>query len=281
MATFVAQQAVDMANLSELGLFSNFKQLNTPSVTLSSKFTASKGKISMLVTGHDMTAVFKVPKSGTFDGIAVTVSNVPQYQLTNLNLPFGKMQSIFSGNFEPGLFSKADTITGSGKTDKLRGYDGGDHIRAGGGDDTAAGGKGPDDIYGQSGDDTLNGNAGNDILDGGPGRNTLTGGNGKDMFLFDSQLAKGNLSTITDFKPGADHFQLDNVAFPGIGGRGPLPGKKFVDYSDYDGQDDVVVYNQPKGIVYYQLTSGSLGNAIPFAKVTPGLALDNSDFMIV
>ena len=46
MATLVATKAVDMSNLSELGLFSNFNQLNTPSVTDLSSFTATKGGMS-------------------------------------------------------------------------------------------------------------------------------------------------------------------------------------------------------------------------------------------
>ena len=64
MATFIATKAVDMGDLSELGLLSNFKQLKTPSVTDLSSFTATKGNVSLFITGSHMTAVLKVPSLG-------------------------------------------------------------------------------------------------------------------------------------------------------------------------------------------------------------------------
>jgi Ca2+-binding RTX toxin-like protein len=279
MVTFVAQKAVDMSNLSQLGLFSNFSQLSTPSVTLSSSFTATKGNVSMNVTGTNMTAVAKVPTAGTFEGISVTVKGVLQYALTNLHLPFGQMQSTFSGNFEPNLFAKADTVTGSGQADKLFGFDQGDNISAGNGNDSVKGGNGADDLLGQSGNDTMNGGKGNDILDGGSGTNTLTGGGGKDAFLFDSQLNNANVATITDFVSGPDTIELNNAVFPGIGSRGTSP--KFVLSTDYSGQHNTVIYDQAKGLLSYQSTGSALANAIQFGKVEAGLDLSKGDLLIV
>lgn len=281
MATLVATKAVDMSNLSELGLFSNFKQLNTPSVTNLSSFTATKGGISMFVTGSHMTAVLKAPSSGTMDGVQVSVNGQLQYAVNNLGLDFGDTQKTFKGNFEPNLFAKADVITGSGANDKLLGYGGKDEVSGRGGQDTMKGGNDSDGLNGGGGGDSIFGDAGNDILDGGGGVDSLTGGAGKDAFLFDNQLNGSNLDTITDFKIGTDVIQLAAAAFPGIGGTGQLASKKFVLSTDYKGQDDVVVYFKATGKIAYEIDGGKLGDAIQFAKVTPGLGLGASDFLIV
>ena len=150
-----------------------------------------------------------------------------------------------------------------------------------GGGDTIKGGKGGDDINGGSGGDTILGQAGSDVLDGGGGVDTLTGGGGKDAFVFDNQLNGSNVDTITDFTIGTDVIQLDNAVFPGIGGRGPLSGAHFVLSTNFKGQDDVVVYFKATGVLAYDINGGGLGDAIQFAKVTPGLALSASDFLVV
>lgn len=281
MVTLVATKAIDNSNLSQLGLFSNFKQLKTPSVTDLSSFTATKGNISMFVTGSHMTAVLKVPSSGTMDGIQVSVGGKVQYVVNNLNMPFGDTQKNFKGDFEPSLFKKADLITGSQAADTLYGYNGGDHMSGRGGGDTMYGGNGADDLNGSGGNDILYGGAGNDILNGGGGMDNLTGGAGKDAFQFSSQLSAKNLDTITDFTIGKDVIQLDNSAFPGIGGRGALPSSKFVLSTKYKGQDDVVVYFKAAGVLAYEINGGNLSDAIKFAKVTPNLALSATDFAIV
>jgi hypothetical protein len=43
----------------------------------------------------------------------------------------------------------------------------------------------------------------------------------------------------------------------------------------------VVVYFKATGKIAYEIDGGKLGDAIQFAKVTPGLALGASDFLIV
>lgn len=281
MATLVATTAVDNSNLSQLGLFSNFKQLKTPSVTDLSSFTATKGNISMFVTGSNMTALLKVPKEGTLDGVQVSVGGQLQYVVNNLNMPFGKSQTKFSGNFEPKIFAGADVITGSQSADTLYGYAGGDDISGRGGQDTIRGGDGADDINGGASNDLILGQAGNDVLDGGGGKDTLTGGPGNDAFHFDNQLNGTNVDTITDFTIGKDVMALSSWAFPGIGGRGNLPNAKFVLSTAYKGQDDVIVYFKGTGTLAYEINGGTLGDAITFAKVTANLNLSASDFAIV
>ena len=281
MATLIATKAVDMGDLSELGLLSNFKQLNTPSVTDLSSFTATKGNVSLFITGSHMTAVLKVPSSGTMDGIQVSVKGTVQYAVNNLGLPFGNTQKTFKGSFESTLFKGADVITGSDAGDKLNGYAGDDTIKGRGGDDVIAGSGSDDTINGGAGNDIINGNAGADIIDGGAGSDTLTGGGGRDTFLFDNKLNGSNIGTITDFQAGKDMFHLSAQTFKGIGKAGVLPSKSFVLSTDFKGQADVVVYFKSTGKLVYDGDGGNLKNAIQFAKVTPRTDLDNSDFFIV
>ena len=280
MVAFVATQAVDMSNLSQLGLFSNFGQLKTPSVTNLSSFTATKGKVSMFVTGDHMTAVLKNPSSGTMDGVQVSVNGQLQYTVNNLGLAFGKTEKTFSGNFEPGLFKGADVITGSGQNDKLYGYAGNDTITGRSGNDYASGGKDNDSIDGNAGNDNLNGDAGADLLNGGGGLDSLTGGGGKDTFFFNSKATTSNLDTITDFKPGKDVIQLDSTVFAGLS-KGALSAKNFVQSNKYDGEKNVIVYFKSSGKIAYESNGGTLKDAIPFAKVSGGLGLDNGDFFVV
>jgi hypothetical protein len=53
----------------------------------------------------------------------------------------------------------------------------------------------------------------------------------------------------------------------------PIPCRIFT--------DDVVVYFKATGTLAYEINGGSLGEAINFARVTAGLALSASDFVIV
>ena len=173
MATLVAKTAVNMNNLPELGLLSNLSQLKTPSITDVSSFKATKGNVSMLLTGHNMTAVLKVPKEGTLDGVNVSVNGQLQYAVNNLGMAFNKMQKNFSGSFQSKIFVNADVITGSDGGDTLLGYNGGDDISGKGGNDNIRGGAGADDINGGAANDTIFGDGGNDVLDGGNGVDTL------------------------------------------------------------------------------------------------------------
>lgn len=281
MVAFVATKSVDMGNLAELGLFSKFSQLNTPSITDSSSFKATKGGVSLFVTGDHMTCILKQPTSGTMDGVTVSVNGQARYAVNNMGLNFGKIQKYFSGNFESKLFKGADLITGSNAADQLQGYNGNDKITARDGNDSVAGGVGNDRIDGSAGNDYLNGNAGNDTLDGGGGKDTLTGGGGRDSFLFDNGLSSRNYDKITDFTVGKDTIELAASVFNGIGSKGVLSSKHYVDASDYAGQKKVIVYFQVTGEIAYDANGGKLKDAVKFAKVTPGLDLEHTDFFVV
>jgi len=281
MATLIATKAVDMGDLSELGLLSNFKQLKTPSVTDISSFTATKGNVSLFITGSHMTSVLKVPSSGTMDGVQVSVNGNVQYAVNNLGLPFGNTQKTFQGNFESTLFKGVDVITGSNAGDKLNGYAGDDTISGRGGADVIAGSGSNDTISGGGDNDIINGNAGADIIDGGVGSDTLSGGGGRDTFIFDNKLNGSNIGTITDFQVGKDEFHLAATSFKGIGKAGVLPAKGFVLSTDYEGQKNAVVYFKSSGRLSYDADGGSLKNAVQFSKVTSGTDLDSTDFFII
>jgi Ca2+-binding RTX toxin-like protein len=279
MVVFVAKQAVDTRDLSELGLFSNFKKLTRKHEGKS--FDASKGDVDMHVDGKNMVFILKKPVSGTVHSISVKDGGVQQYSVDDLHLKLNKMQKFFSGNFEPNLFAGADKVTGSSFGDNLSTFDRADKVSAGAGNDKVVTGAGADTLYGQAGNDIMVGGKGNDFLDGGTGSNSLTGSSGKDSFQFDSQLSASNYASITDFTRGNDTIELENSVFPGLGGKGNLPGAKFVLSTDYAGQKNVVIYDKATGVLSYELSSGVLADAIKFGDVSAGLNLSKGDFLIV
>lgn len=70
----------------------------------------------------------------------------------------------------------------------------------------------PQLIIGSDGNDTLTGGIAGDILVAGSGHQLMTGGGGHDTFVFDGP---GTFATVTDFRPGEDQLQFDNMG----GGR--------------------------------------------------------------
>lgn len=277
MVKFVAYKAADNADLPEIGLFRNIKK-NLDRKGEGQSFDASSGNIDMHVTGTAMLFVLKKPTAGVMKTIDVKVGGVEQYTLQDLDLNLRKLKDTFSGDYEKTLFKGADKLVGSSEGDRLSGFNGKDKIKAGEGDDSVKGGKGGDTIYGEGGDDVLAGNSGRDWLDGGSGINSLTGGKGKDTFHFSSQLSADNLSTITDFKSGADRIELMKAVFPGLSGNGELGADQFVKAGDYAGEAHVVVYDQTSGGLSYAVTSGTL---VKFGAVSAGLDLASSDLFIV
>ncbi len=276
MVKFVAYKGTDNTDLSEIGLFKNIKK-NLDRKGEGKKFDASKGDIDMHVTGSAMLFAFKKPVSGVMKTIDVKVGDVDQYFIKGIDLKIRKMSDFFSGNYEKKLFKGDDKIVGSSQKDKLAGFDGKDTIQAGSGGDNVGGGKGNDKLSGQAGNDVMAGNAGNDWLDGGDGFNTLSGGGGKDTFHFSSQLSAGNVSSITDFKSGADKIELVRSVFPDLTGKGTLAADKFVKLADYSGQDNVIVYDKATGALSYAIDPNNL---IKFAEVTVNLNLKNTDIIL-
>ena len=172
-----------------------------------------------------------------------------------------------------------DAMLGKGGADKLMGKDNEDTLNGGGGNDTVSGGAGNDNLIGASGDDRLNGGASGDRLNGGMGDDNLTGAGGADKFLFDAALNPlTNIDRITDFS-GNDLILLDNAVFTGIGAALDLAEIR-IGASAADANDRII-YNAATGALFFD--ADGVGGAAQqrFATIDAGLALSNTDFLMV
>lgn len=139
-------------------------------------------------------------------------------------------------------------------------------------------------IYGADGKDTIKARAGNEWLDGGLGNDTLSGKAGADTFVFSTRLGPANVDTIKDFKHDVDVIALDDAIFRKIGAA--LDGGEFyakkgaVEAHD---KDDRIIYDTRSGKLYYDDDGNKKAghDAIHFATLSPKLALDAGDFIIV
>ncbi|WP_201838851.1 M10 family metallopeptidase C-terminal domain-containing protein [Microvirga zambiensis] len=149
-------------------------------------------------------------------------------------------------------------------------------------------GVGDDDVHGSTGDDTLSGGSGADCLYGGEGSDILRGGSGKDIFVFDTTPnKKTNLDRIVDFNVNDDSIWLDNAVFTKLGKKGtpdhPAPLKKdfFTIGDKAKDKNDYIVYDDKKGILYYDQDGSGSKAAIEIAKLDKNLKMTNKDFFVV
>ena len=141
-------------------------------------------------------------------------------------------------------------------------------------------------LRGTSHADRLTGGAGNDTLSGRAGKDVLTGGSGKDVFVFDTKPGKTNIDKITDFSPKDDSIWLDNAVFKTLGkGSGLHPGKlnkAFFTLSDHArDKNDYVIYDNRKGILWYDADGSGHGKAVEIATLRKGLHMTHKDFLLV
>jgi trimeric autotransporter adhesin len=148
-----------------------------------------------------------------------------------------------------------------------------------GANNTLTGNGGNDVLNGDAGTDTLNGGSGNDWLDGGSAADTLTGGGGQDWFVF-SSIGGTNVDVIADFNVSEDRFGLHNSVFSAIA-PGVLTAAAFVIGTAAGDADDRIVYNSANGNLYYDADGSGAGAAVRFAQVSSGVALTESDFVMV
>ncbi|MCS0628702.1 calcium-binding protein [Telluria mixta] len=127
------------------------------------------------------------------------------------------------------------------------------------------------------------GNAGANVLNGLTGNDTLTGGAGKDIFLFNTALAK-NIDTITDFSAVDDTIRLENAIFTKLTtGNVTLAAANFVANTAGAAVDsnDYIVYDSDSGALFYDADGNGAGAAVQFATLTGHPAITAADFYVV
>ena len=154
---------------------------------------------------------------------------------------------------------------------------------------TITGNNGANTLTGTAFADTLIGNGGNDTLNGGAGNDTLTGGAGADIFRFASALnGTTNVDRITDFTPTAvatttDRIQLENSGaglFTAITTTGTLPAGAFTTSAAFTNAAQRIRYDGSTGNLFYDPDGNGAAASILFATLNPGLAINNSHFVV-
>lgn len=155
-----------------------------------------------------------------------------------------------------------------------------DDIRTGEFADTQLGKAGNDRLDGGSGDDVLKGGKGNDALSGDDGFDTLRGGSGDDVFsfFFSSEFPPEGYDKIKDFKPGQDHIALDD--FDSFLPPGYLDKAYFHKGKAAATADQVVIYDQKSGKIFYDADGNGAGGQFLLAKVTADTKLHADDFFV-
>jgi Ca2+-binding RTX toxin-like protein len=135
-------------------------------------------------------------------------------------------------------------------------------------------------LTGNASGNVVRGNNGNNVLNGGDGNDELTGLGGADTFLFTTPLnAASNVDVITDFNVVDDTIMLNGAIFSGIG-FGSVATSQFVVGTAAQDAGDRIIYNNATGAILYDSDGTGGTAAIEFARVTPGLALTNFDFVV-
>lgn len=181
-----------------------------------------------------------------------------------------------------------DSLFGGAGNDTLKGDAGKDLVKGDAGNDKAYGGLDNDMLYGGNGNDILKGDAGDDLLYGEAGNDKLYGGLGKDTFVFNKKPSKSaNLDKIMDFNVLDDTIWLENKVFKKLGTAGSealpaaLNAVNFVIGSKAKDRNDHIVYNNKKGILYYDADGSGKGAAVEIATMKKNLKLTIDDFKII
>lgn len=215
--------------------------------------------------GYDLTlpaGSYKVSFSGSSVTHDVTIGG------QNVKLDFTGAGAVTPPTTPP---TAPGPILGDGRGNSLLGTMGADTIQGLGGSDK---------IQGQAGADVIDGGAGNDTLTGGQGADTLTGGSGYDSFVFNHPTATGR-DVITDFSSAYDTIQLENSVFTALTKTGFLASSAFWKGSAAHDATDRIIYDPASGVVSYDPDGTGAAAAQQIVKLAAGLALTNSDFVVI
>jgi Ca2+-binding RTX toxin-like protein len=146
---------------------------------------------------------------------------------------------------------------------------------------------GAEKYFGGRGNDRINTGGGNDWLGGGLGNDVLTGGKGKDAFVFNTKPhKKSNIDKVADFNVKDDSFYLDNAVFKKLGkGTELSPGKLkaglFTIGDKAKDKNDYLVYDNKKGVLYYDEDGSGAKAAVAFASLGKNLKMTLKDFFVI
>jgi Ca2+-binding RTX toxin-like protein len=173
----------------------------------------------------------------------------------------------------------SETIVGTAIDHIVDGLAGNDTLRSGSLGHTLKGGAGNDRLFGSTAADKLY---------GGTGKDTMTGGKGKDAFVFDTKPnKKTNLDKIVDYNVKDDSVYLDNAIFKKLGGKGSefAPAKlskAFFKIGDSaKDRNDYVVYDNKKGVLYYDADGSGGGKAVEIATLKKNLKMTSLDVFVI
>ncbi|MBQ0821371.1 calcium-binding protein [Microvirga sp. HBU67558] len=167
-----------------------------------------------------------------------------------------------------GIGAVAITLTGNAFNNTLTGNDGANILMGGAGNDVLSGGRGNDKIYGQEGNDVL------------------FGGLDRDIFVFDKRPNKRtNVDKIADYNVRDDSIYLENKYFK-VGSGSPSKPKQMASKYFYKGakahdRDDHIIYDNKKGILYYDADGTGSSAAVKIATLDRNLKMTYKDFFVI
>ncbi|HBY75695.1 MAG TPA: type I secretion protein, partial [Cyanobacteria bacterium UBA11148] len=135
-------------------------------------------------------------------------------------------------------------------------------------------------INGNNYNNYLSGGDGNDTLVGGFGNDILTGGTDADKFVFNSR--NEGIDTITDFiSQQGDKLLVSASGFGGGLSLGALSSSQFTIGAAASDASDRFIYNSFTGGLFFDSDGTGTSSQVQFAKLSTGLNLIASDFVVV
>jgi Ca2+-binding RTX toxin-like protein len=119
-------------------------------------------------------------------------------------------------------------------------------------------------------------------LDGNKASNYLSGADGADTFVFDDKLGSKNVDRITDFsRKEGDRIELESDIFFGLRPNRVVAESAFKNIAEDDvDRGDRILYDQRNGWLYYDQDGKGGRDAVHFATLKAGTAIDHDNFFV-